>query len=125
MAEALTLHVALLCLLALLQLHLPSCAAANVSLAVNTAVTPHRVSRDLWGVFFEELNHAGEGGLYSQRLQNTNFEVKVRPQTARRTSHTAHRVHAPRTNFALLTPLSPLHTVRRRLLDGPPFPLPA
>ena len=32
------------------------------------------VSEDLWGIFFEEINHAGQGGLYSQQVQNTNFE---------------------------------------------------
>lgn len=53
------------------------CLAANVSLAINTAVTPRQVSSDLWGVFFEELNHAGEGGLYAQEIENAAFESKV------------------------------------------------
>jgi hypothetical protein len=69
--------LALLSFLAVVQWHLQGSLAANVSLAVNTVVTPHQVSRDLWGVFFEELNHAGEGGLYSQQIQNTAFESKV------------------------------------------------
>lgn len=37
------------------------------------------VSPQLYGVFFEEINHAGEGGLYGELLQNRSFEDKVIP----------------------------------------------
>jgi alpha-L-arabinofuranosidase len=33
-----------------------------------------RVSKDLHGVFFEEINHGGEGGLYAELIQNRGFE---------------------------------------------------
>lgn len=32
------------------------------------------VSQDLFGIFFEEINHAGHGGLYNQYIHNSNFE---------------------------------------------------
>lgn len=32
------------------------------------------VSADLFGIFFEEINHSGFGGLYSQSISNSNFE---------------------------------------------------
>ena len=35
------------------------------------------VSADLWGIFFEEINHAGVGGLYAERIQNSNFETML------------------------------------------------
>jgi alpha-L-arabinofuranosidase len=37
------------------------------------------VSPDMYGVFFEEINHAGEGGLYGELLQNRGFEEKEYP----------------------------------------------
>lgn len=32
------------------------------------------VSPTLWGIFFEEINHAGDGGLYAELIQNRSFE---------------------------------------------------
>lgn len=32
------------------------------------------VSPSLWGLFFEEINHAGDGGLYAEMIQNRSFE---------------------------------------------------
>lgn len=29
---------------------------------------------DLWGIFFEDINHAADGGLYAEMLQNRSFE---------------------------------------------------
>ena len=71
---------------------LPLSSAANSTLTVNTAVTPRQVSPDLWGVFFEELNHAGEGGLYSQEIQNTAFESKVNRSRPRRSTACSQKV---------------------------------
>lgn len=34
----------------------------------------HPVSSEAWGVFFEEINHSGYGGLYSNAIANSNFE---------------------------------------------------
>lgn len=27
-----------------------------------------------WGLFFEEINHAGDGGLYAELVRNRSFE---------------------------------------------------
>lgn len=39
----------------------------------------HQVSKHLYGIFFEEINHAGEGGLYAELVRNRNFEEHVLP----------------------------------------------
>ena len=86
-----------LLLLVVAALQLSGAVAADVSLSVQASTTVHQVSRDLWGVFFEELNHAGEGGMYSQRIQNSAFEVKVHPFPSPHptTSPHPHHTHAP------------------------------
>ena len=33
-----------------------------------------KVSPTLWGVFYEEINHAGDGGIYAELVQNRAFE---------------------------------------------------
>lgn len=33
-----------------------------------------KVSPDLYGIFYEEINHAGDGGLYAEMVQNRTFE---------------------------------------------------
>lgn len=37
------------------------------------------VSPSMYGVFFEEINHAGEGGLYAELVQNRGFEENEYP----------------------------------------------
>ena len=37
------------------------------------------VSPTMYGIFFEEINHAGDGGLYAEMLQNRGFEEYVLP----------------------------------------------
>jgi alpha-L-arabinofuranosidase len=38
------------------------------------------VAPSMYGVFFEEINHAGDGGLYAEMVQNRSFEEKEMPQ---------------------------------------------
>lgn len=38
------------------------------------------ISPTLHGIFFEEINHAGEGGLYAELIQNRGFEESRLPQ---------------------------------------------
>ena len=45
---------------------------ANVTIDVIAKGAP--VSKELHGVFFEEISHAGEGGLYAELIQNRGFE---------------------------------------------------
>lgn len=33
-----------------------------------------QISRKLYGIFFEEINHAGDGGLYAESIRNRNFQ---------------------------------------------------
>ena len=40
------------------------------------------VSPSLYGIFFEEINHAGEGGLYAEMILNRDFEYTSLPQGA-------------------------------------------
>ena len=39
-----------------------------------------QVSPTLYGAFFEEINHAGEGGLYPEMLRNRSFQERDRKQ---------------------------------------------
>ncbi|MCR4994636.1 MAG: carbohydrate binding domain-containing protein [Bacteroidales bacterium] len=41
---------------------------------VNTDKPGATVSPRLYGIFFEEINHAGDGGLYAELIQNRSFE---------------------------------------------------
>jgi alpha-N-arabinofuranosidase len=34
----------------------------------------HAISPDLFGIFFEEINHAGQGGLHAELIRNSGFE---------------------------------------------------
>ncbi|MCR5313133.1 MAG: alpha-L-arabinofuranosidase [Bacteroidaceae bacterium] len=38
-----------------------------------------KVSNSLYGIFFEEISHAGDGGLYAELVQNRGFEEHVLP----------------------------------------------
>lgn len=41
---------------------------------INAAQPGVKVSPTLWGIFYEEINHAGDGGIYSEMVQNRAFE---------------------------------------------------
>lgn len=59
---------------------LPTATAANTSsgtaytLTVDTANPGAKISPMLYGAFFEEINHAGDGGLYAELISNRSFE---------------------------------------------------
>src|SRR3990172_4149906 len=48
----------------------PSAGTITVDLARPGA----RIPSSLYGIFFEEISHAGEGGLYAELVQNRGFE---------------------------------------------------
>src|SRR5215831_12429517 len=48
--------------------------AAPPAIVVHCDQPGHAISATLFGIFFEEINHAGEGGLYAQLLRNPTFE---------------------------------------------------
>src|SRR4051794_20518483 len=51
---------------------------ATISIDANKSGNP--VSPTLHGVFFEEISHGGEGGLYAELIQNRGFEEANIPQ---------------------------------------------
>jgi alpha-L-arabinofuranosidase len=54
--------------------------AQEASINVYTDSLRARVSPDLHGIFFEEISHGGEGGLYAELIQNRGFEECRIPQ---------------------------------------------
>ncbi|MFC5835654.1 alpha-L-arabinofuranosidase C-terminal domain-containing protein [Nonomuraea insulae] len=46
-------------------------------LAVDTGAKGTKVSPDLYGVFYEDINHAADGGLYAELVQNRSFEFNA------------------------------------------------
>ena len=71
-ALALTL-LAALCALA------TSAAAGPASLTVDVDKPGPKVSPMLYGIFFEEINCAGDGGLYAELVRNRSFEDSDKP----------------------------------------------
>ena len=51
-------------------------AAAQVNVEVDLADKRAQVSPTLYGIFFEDINHAADGGLYAELVQNRSFEEK-------------------------------------------------
>ncbi len=45
-----------------------------LELEVNTDQIGINISPDLYGIFFEDINHAADGGLYAELIQNRSFE---------------------------------------------------
>lgn len=51
----------------------------DAQIVVNYAQKGAMVNPKMYGIFFEEINHSGDGGLYAELLQNRNFEEAVLP----------------------------------------------
>ena len=49
-------------------------ASAQITVNVNTAQKGHEVSPELYGIFYEDINHAADGGLYAELVRNRSFE---------------------------------------------------
>lgn len=49
-------------------------------LKVKTKERRFETARDLYGIFFEDINRAGDGGLYPEMLRNRSFEDSVLPE---------------------------------------------
>lgn len=65
----------LLCfILLLLSQNSPNDAA---SITIDGQKNLHPISPSLFGIFFEEINHAGVGGLYAEKIQNRAFANQV------------------------------------------------
>jgi alpha-L-arabinofuranosidase len=56
-------------------------AAGGPSLTVQVDKPGIKISPTLYGIFFEEINHAGDGGLYAELVQNRSFENSDKPDS--------------------------------------------
>lgn len=52
----------------------------DMTMSIDMSSHEADISSTLYGVFFEEINHAGEGGLYGELLGNRSFEDKQMPE---------------------------------------------
>jgi alpha-L-arabinofuranosidase len=64
----------LLLLSALAAATLPTIAAPTATISVDVNQPEKPVSPLLYGIFFEEINRAGDGGIYAEMIQNRSFE---------------------------------------------------
>jgi len=62
------------CVLAAAPAQEPPAARAADGITVHLDRVTHSLSPHLYGIFFEEINHGGEGGLLAQLLRNPTFE---------------------------------------------------
>lgn len=53
--------------------------ASAQTIGIDLSKKGHDVPESLYGVFFEEINHAGDGGIYAELVKNRNFEEHVLP----------------------------------------------
>src|SRR5262245_66582667 len=44
------------------------------TLTADTTAARKHMSDDLYGIFYEDINHAADGGLYGELVQNRSFE---------------------------------------------------
>lgn len=54
-------------------------AADTATLTVDAGKPGPKISPTLFGIFFEEINHAGDGGLYAEMVRNRSFEDRATP----------------------------------------------
>src|SRR5262245_3764217 len=58
-----------------------SAAPATGSITVDVSARGAEVPPKLYGIFYEEISHAGDGGLYAELIQNRGFEDANLPPT--------------------------------------------
>lgn len=52
-------------------------ALAQSTLEINYSTSGSAIPKSLYGIFFEEINHSGDGALYAELIQNRGFEEHV------------------------------------------------
>ena len=65
-------HIITILLIALL--NTTGCAVAAVDIRIDCDSPTVPISDDLYGIFFEDINFAADGGLYAELVQNRSFE---------------------------------------------------
>jgi len=58
-----------------------SLVAAPAKITVQMDRPGHAVSPHLWGIFFEDINHSTDGGLYPELVRNRSFEDSETPDS--------------------------------------------
>jgi alpha-L-arabinofuranosidase len=58
----------------------PAAGPLSAKLTVHADRPGPRISPMLYGIFFEEINHAGDGGLYAELIRNRSFEDSDKPE---------------------------------------------
>jgi alpha-N-arabinofuranosidase len=48
-----------------------------MTISIDATITGKSISPDLWGIFFEDINYAADGGLYAELVQNRSFEYQA------------------------------------------------
>ena len=51
-------------------------------LRIRTAEKKFPVSQNLYGIFFEDINRAGDGGLYPEMFRYRSFEDSIPPASS-------------------------------------------
>jgi alpha-L-arabinofuranosidase len=54
--------------------------AERVAIQIDANAPRVAVSPELYGFFFEEISHAGDGGLYAELVENRDFEANTLPE---------------------------------------------
>ena len=58
----------------------PAAGPLSARLTVHADRPGPKISPMLYGIFFEEINHAGDGGLYAELIRNRSFEDSDKPE---------------------------------------------
>ena len=56
--------------------------SAKATVTVQAGSKGKKISPDLFGIFFEDINYAADGGLYAELIQNRSFEYSPRDNRA-------------------------------------------
>lgn len=55
----------------------------DATIRINMAHPGYELSEDMYGIFFEDINHAADGGLYAELIRNRDFETNRAPEDMR------------------------------------------
>jgi len=61
----------------------PTILPPDAKITIDLARPGAAVSPDMYGIFFEDINHAADGGLYAELIQNRDFEYNRPPEDMR------------------------------------------
>ncbi len=93
---------------------------APVHITVQCDAPGIKVSPNLYGVFFEEINHAGDGGLYAELVRNRDFEEAEKDGAVPGWTITNRGTASVKASLDLMRPLSTAnpHSLRLDMTGG-------